>query len=368
MSPLGSLFTILTLACLAEKGWGEPKEKPLDQRSNASSFGRKVICGGRLVNSSGSFTSPYYPGHYPVLLNCIWKIEVAKDFQISLVFDDFQVESDPSCSYDYVEIFDGSLEAPSFGRFCRGPIPTLTSQSNQMTVVFKTDGSTTDRGFSASYNSIHKEGTLRLVSNHSRCEGRVEIYRDKKWGTICDDDWDLNDAQVVCRQLDCGRAISSPGNAYFGEGSGPIAMDDVQCTGNEYHLWECNHRGWFSHNCNHYEDAGVICSDTTTLRLVASSNRCEGRVEIYHDGQWGMVCDDGWDLQDAQVVCRQLGCGGAISAPGNAYFGQGSGPISLYDVQCTGNEDNLRDCSHRDWLSHNCTHLNDAGVICSNIM
>ncbi|XP_053194217.1 uncharacterized protein LOC128378675 [Scomber japonicus] len=214
---------------------------------------------------------------------------------------------------------------------------------------------------------ICSDGQIRLAGNGStQCSGRVEIYHNNTWGTVCDDNWDLQDAEVVCRQLGCGTSLINNGSAHFGEGTGQIWLDDVSCSGSEKSLTECRHSGFGTHNCEHGEDAGVVCLD---VRLAGSgSTQCSGRVEIYHNSTWGTVCDDGWDLQDAEVVCRELSCGTAVSAPQSALFGQGTGRIWLDEVSCSGSEKSLTECKHKGFGTHNCGHKEDAGVVCSDYL
>ena len=87
-------------------------------------------------------------------------------------------------------------------------------------------------------------------------------------------------------------------------------------------------------------------------------------MEVYHNGVWGTVCNDYWDLFDAQVVCSELGYG--VASMQAAVYGQGSGQIWLDDVNCVGIEDTIASCSHRNWGYHNCFHEKDANVKCSS--
>ena len=100
---------------------------------------------------------------------------------------------------------------------------------------------------------------MRLVGGSRTSEGRVEIFHNNTWGTVCDDFWDINDARVICRQLGYPDAIIAPGSARFGTGSGQIWLDDVNCQGNETSILYCGHRGWGIENCGHHEDASVVC-------------------------------------------------------------------------------------------------------------
>ncbi|XP_078613817.1 neurotrypsin-like [Branchiostoma floridae x Branchiostoma japonicum] len=277
--------------------------------------------------------------------------------------------------------------------------------------------------------------------------GRVEVFYNDQWGTICDDGFDLDDAMVICRQLGFRNATNVYTQAHFGEGADPIWLSNLACNGTEESLKDCPHSGWGVANCKHEEDAGVECSGTpstselfqilndqanaliqhaailddheTTIATIqheidhlaadvpaliqantlqngeigqlqqlmatldykvdelnnmavypirlAGGNKSEGRVEVWHDGQWGTICDDSWDINDAKVVCRQLGFKDAISAVGQAAYGEGTGPILMDSVACTGSEPHLAACAHEGWAVHDCKHEEDAGVVCQDL-
>ena len=93
------------------------------------------------------------------------------------------------------------------------------------------------------------------------------MYHNGEWGTVCDDDWDLIDAQVVCSELGFGEAVDVKHSAYYGEGSGPIWLDNVHCNGAEQTIGDCTQLGWGKHYCFHSEDAGVKCYGKSSLSI-----------------------------------------------------------------------------------------------------
>ena len=404
------------------------------------------------------------------------------------------------------------------------------------------------------------EVAVRLVGNNSLPHaGRLEIYYNDTWGTVCGDYFHDTDAQVACHMLGFARLGFYVRN-YYGRGSGPIWLDDVNCTGNELSLAECGHYSWGVHNCRHHDDASIVCDNsncstshpgcdavcntnvrslyhrllqgtysryqlqsfceawnncsrnlqldgcaisdlsikvlqysawrqfrvyrltqqrynevvgsmhhlcsdietqyeiyrtcyqsdlynalregcgygsyircsslqsrkycyarkirencntsaadinmlkmivygTQVMQIVESfcainfdqliGNKSDlseiinsmpiakvrlagddsllhaGRLEIYYNKEWGTVCSDYFDDLDAHVACYMLGFG-RFGLSIRSYYGSGSGPIWLDDLDCTGNELSLAECGHHGWGVHNCGHYRDAYIVCDN--
>ena len=167
----------------------------------------------------------------------------------------------------------------------------------------------------------------------------------------------------MCRQLGFPGADRAFGGATHGQGTGPIWLDDLACSGSESHIYNCRHLGWGNNDCSHSRDASVQC---TSVRL-ADGGANFGRVKVCVNGIWGTVCDDIWDINNANVVCRQLGFPSASSGLCCANYGMGINNIWMDDVSCQGSEDSLFECTHSPtWASnYRCIHREDASVVCN---
>ena len=189
-------------------------------------------------------------------------------------------------------------------------------------------------------SDAQQNGAVRLVNGGASASvcGRVEIFHDGEWGTVCDDRWNAADGDVVCKQLGYVQVERIFYLAHFGRGTGPIWMDGVQCSAEHDSLAECRHNGWGVHDCAHLEDAGVCCErervvkpDAIPVRLQCpecngggTCNACpdkthpdrtdcfprtavQGIVEVQVNGVWGTVSAEGWSWNEARVMCGQLG-------------------------------------------------------------
>ncbi|XP_030580834.1 HHIP-like protein 1 isoform X3 [Archocentrus centrarchus] len=175
-----------------------------------------------------------------------------------------KIAPQPTESYDWLEELLSNLA--DLGPSLTTPVPT-TGSSKPPRNSRRKNRRKNNKSKVESAPEI-QTGALRLVGDeHGRSDrGRVEIYISGEWGTVCDDLWTFMNARVVCRQLGFQYALKATKNSEFGEGKDlRILLDDVQCEGTESNLLDCRHAGMGTHNCAHYEDAGVICSNSTYI-------------------------------------------------------------------------------------------------------
>ncbi|XP_039262609.2 lysyl oxidase homolog 2A-like isoform X1 [Styela clava] len=228
---------------------------------------------------------------------------------------------------------------------------------------------------------------IRLKSGSTVGEGRLEVMRNGRWGTVCHSYFDIRDATVACRQLGFGTAKRVYPDAYFGMAHGPIWMTNLNCNGNETNLEDCKHDkisehytgyGGVNDGCTHTQEVAIAChvpdlNIQRRIRIVGGRNPLEGRVEVQIGKKWGPICSDMWTAKEAMVACRQLGMGYALHALKEVWYYPGSDDASslmMTGVECKGDEIGIQYCHHDGKKLRKCgdskrTMTPFAGVICT---
>uniref|UniRef100_A0A8C4XXS3 protein-lysine 6-oxidase n=1 Tax=Gopherus evgoodei TaxID=1825980 RepID=A0A8C4XXS3_9SAUR len=210
---------------------------------------------------------------------------------------------------------------------------------------------------------------VRLAGSRNQAgEGRLEVLYDGQWGTVCDDDFDIHVASVACRELGFESAVTWAHSAKYGQGEGPIWLDNLRCAGTERSLAECDSNGWGVSDCNHGEDAGVVCSaqhppgprtlgpgpglqlEEVRLKPVLAWAKLsvpvsEGVVEVKHEGRWRQVCAASWTRNNSRVVCGMLGFPREkwLNPRFYRYLSQ-KNTFWIHRVSCLGTEPHLSHC------------------------
>ncbi|KAI4821312.1 hypothetical protein KUCAC02_029250, partial [Chaenocephalus aceratus] len=167
---------------------------------------------------------------------------------------------------------------------------------------------------SLSFLNLTCSDSVRLLGGTGLCSGRLEVNSDPSdpsWSSVCEADFDQQDAQVVCRQLGCG-APSVLQGALYGEGEAPMGTKEFQCGGHESALLDCSSASERS-TCSPGTAVSLTCSEPG-VQLVGGESRCAGALEVKHQGEWRPVGGyPPWTLKTAGVACRELDCGSAVS-------------------------------------------------------
>jgi len=189
------------------------------------------------------------------------------------------------------------------------------------------------------------------------------VFYNGIWRSVCHDGFDHATARVVCNMLGFGYA-GRPTRNIFGYGHGPFWWNSVWCTGKEKSISECSNNGWGIDYCRSNEEQAVSCLTDDAVALFGGGNPREGRIEVYRNGTWGTVCDDGFTDAAAIVICYSLGFGYVGRKTNVDIYGVGKGEIWIDDINCGGTERHIGECSHRGWGVHDCTHAEDVAVSC----
>ncbi|CAG6008566.1 unnamed protein product [Menidia menidia] len=175
---------------------------------------------------------------------------------------------------------------------------------------------------------------LRLAGGGGRCAGILEMRHWDEWKPAFTDHWMLEFAVEVCRQLDCGTAVSTR-----------------KRTNAHRYVWKLDPEGDQPDILNFpiklsfsSFSTEVNCSDS--VRLVNGADRCSGRLEVRSEQSWSSVCAKDFDRRDAEVVCREVGCGPPLALEG-APYGEVGAPMGATEFHCEGQESGLRDYSVR---------------------
>uniref|UniRef100_A0AAZ1X0T2 SRCR domain-containing protein n=1 Tax=Oreochromis aureus TaxID=47969 RepID=A0AAZ1X0T2_OREAU len=190
--------------------------------------------------------------------------------------------------------------------------------------------------------------SVRLLNGSSLCSGRLQVKSNQKWSSVCEADFDLQDAEVVCRELACGPPLVLQGGLY-GEVEAPVWSKEFQCGGHESALLDCRSSGSARSSCSPGKAVGLTCSEP--VRLVRGASRCSGTLEFNHQGNWRPVSGFGWSLKESAIVCQHLGCGSAV------FVGQRDdslwGDRMSINPDCVHSGPALKDCATLGYSSYN---------------
>ncbi|XP_033989089.1 CD5 antigen-like [Trematomus bernacchii] len=189
--------------------------------------------------------------------------------------------------------------------------------------------------------------SVRLLGGTGLCSGRLEVNSDQSnqsnpsWSSVCEADFDQQDAQVVCRQLGCG-APSVLQGALYGEGEAPMWTKEFQCGGNESALLDCSSASE-RNTCSPGTAVSLTCSEPGGVKLEGGESRCAGALEVEHLGEWRPVGGSLWTLKEAGVACRDLDCGSAVSV--GLREESSLRPVLVIRPDCVQSGSALRECA-----------------------